>query len=84
VDNPKLIKGWEELKEEKSETHVLEIDLESGNGWIHPKNADENSWEGRHYLSTHTFYGKTHEHSTKVLQACGFNVILDNWDKGVE
>jgi hypothetical protein len=79
--NPKYIKDWNELKEEKSETHTLKIDVESGNGWIHKKEGkDDNSGYG-HYLSTHTFYGSQHEYSTKLLQSCGFNVILANWDE---
>ena len=76
---PKLIKSWDELKECTSETHVLEIG--DCNGWIEPKfPKDENSWEGRHYLSTHTFYSGTHEWSTKLLQECGFDVEIANWD----
>lgn len=73
------IKNWEELKEVKSPTHILEIDLKYGCGWIRTK--DENDDSLGYYLSTHTFYGKNFEHSTKVLQSCGFNVQLDNWDK---
>lgn len=36
------------------------------------------------YLSTHTFYGSQYEYSTKVLQEHGFDVEIDNWDKGVK
>ena len=35
---PTLIKTWAELKECKSETHILEIDVRGCNGWIRPKN----------------------------------------------
>lgn len=77
----KHIETWEELAEEKSPTHILEIDLESCNGWIKPKEEKEDYWEGRHYLSTHTFYGSQYKESTKVLQSCGFNVELANWDE---
>jgi hypothetical protein len=81
MPDPKYIKDWKELKEEKSPTHILEIELEYGYGWIRP-NADEQDVEAPHYyLSTHTFYGSFHEHSTKVLQSCGFNVVLANWDE---
>lgn len=76
---PKLIKTWDELKECTSETHVLKIKEYSG--WIEPKSLDEDSWEGRFYLSTHTFYGSNYEHSTKILQECGFDVQLANWDE---
>ena len=33
------------------------------------------------YLSTHTFYGNNYMESTNILQACGFDVEIDNWDK---
>ena len=79
MEEPRLIKDWDELKECVSETHTLEIDIEGGNGWIHRKeDKDDNSGYG-HYLSTHTFYGSTHAYSTKLLQECGFNVVLANW-----
>ena len=71
---PKLIKNWDELKECKSDTHILEI--EDGCGWI-----TENTTGYIEYLSTHTFYGGTHEESTKTLQECGFDMEIDNWDK---
>jgi hypothetical protein len=80
---PKLIKTWDELKECTSETHILEIG--DCNGWIHPKNdIDQNSFEGHHYLSTHTFYGGMNELSTRLLQQCGFDVELENWDEETE
>ena len=77
----KLIKTWDELKECTSETHILEIDVEGGNGWVHPKVSDKDSWKGHHYLSTHTFYEGTHKDSTEMLQACGFDVEIANWDE---
>lgn len=73
MSEPQLIKNWEELKECKSDTHYLKI--EEYCGWIHSKSNEDD-----YYLSTHTFYGKTHEGSTKLLQSCGFNVVLANWD----
>lgn len=76
---PKLVSSWNELKECKSETHTLEI--KDCSGWIEPKDLkDANSFEGCHYLSTHTFYGHQYEDSTKILQACGFDVEIFNWD----
>ena len=77
--SPKFIKTWEELKACTSETHTLEIDVEGGNGWIYPK-VSKNSLSGHHYLSTHTFYGSNYLYSTELLQSCGFNVFLANWD----
>jgi hypothetical protein len=72
---PKLVKTWDELAECISETHVLDIDIHGCSGWIRGKDDDI------HYLSTHTFYGSTYEYSTKLLQSCGFNVQLANWDE---
>jgi hypothetical protein len=88
----KLILNWEELKAfpKESETHILEIDEYCG--WVNCKNpkdydiSADYDYDERipfidHYLSTHAFYGKGNfYHSTKVLQKCGFNVILKNWD----
>ena len=70
------IASWKELATvEESKTHKLEI--EDYCGWIRQKNNDDDIGT---YLSTHTFYGKTHEYSTKLLQKPGFNVVLANWD----
>ncbi|MCM3632887.1 hypothetical protein [Paenibacillus camelliae] len=74
MSEPQLVKNWQELKECKSETHYLEIEEHSG--WIHGKSGDE-----FHYLSTHTFYGSSHKGYTTLLQSCGFNVVLANWDE---
>ena len=80
IPTPKLIKTWDELKECTSETHVLEI--EDCCGWIHPiVPSNKNFWKHNHYLSTHTFYGGTHKESTRLLQACGFNIEIANWDE---
>lgn len=76
----KYIESWEELAKEESPTHILEIDVKGCNGWIRPKDDNEDNC-GKHYLSTHTFYGSEFKHSTKVLQSCGFNVELANWDE---
>ena len=71
------VANWEELAAvEGNEKYELKITIEEGFGWINPKN---NGGSGE-YLSTHTFYGKTHEYSTKMLQRRGFNVVLANWD----
>ena len=78
----KLISSWEELsKVEPSETHYLKIG--EYNGWIIAKNPKSDKFSDRkHYLSTHTFYGLNYEESTKVLQACGFDIKIANWDEG--
>lgn len=39
----------------------------------------DNFFEHHHYLSTHTFYGKTG--TPHILKKFGWDVELDNWDK---
>lgn len=77
----KLIKDWNELREvEDSKTHRLEIG--EYNGWIVAKNPKGDKFSDRKkYLSTHTFYGKQYRNSTKLLQSCGFDVEIANWDE---
>lgn len=79
----KLIKNWHELaKVPESKTHYLDITPEDCNGWIVTKDPKSDKFSDRmKYLSTHTFYGLNHEYSTQLLQSCGFDVIIDNWDK---
>lgn len=88
----KLIHDWKELSEipKESKTHTLEVDINGGCGYLHAKNVkpykDSLSYMRQlpHldvYLSTHTFYGRNYEHSTKLLKACGFDVELANWDE---
>lgn len=79
----KLIKTWEELsKVPQSETHFLDINPHKCNGWVVAKNPVSDKFSDRkRYLSTHTFYGEQHKHSTSLLQSCGFDVEIDNWDK---
>lgn len=91
------IKDWHDLKTkipQESETHILQINEYSG--WVKPKNPDPEIMmryideskpvipqliNKRVYLSTHSFYGSKHEFTTKLLQACGFNVVCANWDE---
>jgi hypothetical protein len=74
---PLLIRNWAELAQvPPSKTHRLEID--EHNGWI-PEIGNEDRLGI--YLSTHTFYGSTHERSTQKLRRCGFNVTIANWDE---
>lgn len=80
MSKKKHIKDWDELKYVKSPTHILEID--DCCGWIHPKNDIEfKEYDGHHYLSTHTFYDGFNESSSRLLQSCGFDVVLANWDE---
>lgn len=87
-----LVKNWEELSKipNESATHILEIDVESCNGWLIAKNPKpykkrlsfmRQIQNQDVYLSTHTFYGLHYKYSTKILRACGFDVEIDNWDK---
>ena len=73
-----VVRHWADLAElPESETHRLEINVANCNGWIKDKRNPE---EMGHYLSTHTFYGSTHERSTQLLRECGWNVTVANWD----
>ena len=77
--NPTLISNWGELAlVPESATHTLDIDVDGCNGWINKKGEDKGDMG--HYLSTHTFYGKQYKRSTALLQKCGFNVRIANWD----
>jgi hypothetical protein len=75
----KRISTWQELSECTSETHCLKVDLESGNGWVTPKERTDDDYHD-YYLSTHTFYGGQHKDSTRQLQKRGFNVEIVSWD----
>lgn len=77
MSGPKTIHGWPELAEvEDSPTHSLDIDVKGCNGWIISKETGEHEY----YLSTHTFYGSKYRYSTALLERCGFNVEITNWD----
>ena len=77
----KLISTWEELSKCESETHTLKIDIKGCNGWIFENKIDiDDDDYDMHYLSTHTFYGLNYKDSTRLLQKCGFNVEIANWD----
>lgn len=84
---PKVIKNWKELLQvPPNEKYKIVVDEDMCCGWIEPiKETDEtqkNYFEHHKYLSTHTFYGSQYEYSTKLLQEYGFNIEIDNWDKG--
>lgn len=80
MNEPKSIANWKELaKVPESDTHYL--DIGDYNGWVVTKSPKSDKFSDRKkYLSTHTFYGLNHENSTKLLQSCGFNIVIDNWD----
>lgn len=73
----KLIKNWNDLIGLESEQYRLEIDTDMGCGHIIPKDDPEGH---RHYLSTHTFYGRTYKGYEELLQKCGFDIKLISWD----
>lgn len=82
TEPPTLIYGWDDLsKVPDSHTHKIDIrDPKDCSGYIVSKFEDHHF----NYLSTHTFYGyncNMYAESTKMLQDCGFNIVLDNWDK---
>lgn len=83
----KLIRNWGELFD-LPPNDKYKIVSEEGNycGWIVPiketPETEKNYFEHHIYLSTHTFYGLDYKRSTKILQKYGFDVEIDNWDKG--
>lgn len=84
---PKLIKKWEELsKVPPNDKYKIVVDVDMCNGHIVPvketEETKENYFKHHAYLSTHTFYGSQYEWSTKLLQEYGFDIEIDNWDKG--
>ena len=79
----KFIKDWNDLVGLESEHYILEIDVDGGSGWIVPKikTNEAEDFMRSHYLSTHTFYGGSCKGYEKLLQKCGFDVELNDWDK---
>lgn len=77
---PKLIRGWEDLVGLENDNYIVEVDLDGCNGHIRSR-IDEDFYC---YLSTHTFYGSSYKYSTVMLQECGFDVQLENWDGETE
>lgn len=82
----KFIRGWEDLVGLESENYKLIIDAVIGCGWIVPKvetnDPMESYFKHHRYLSTHTFYGFNYKYYEELLQSYGFDVELNNWDKG--
>lgn len=92
----KLIKNWKELSKVPANDKYKIIVCDCC-GWIVPicdepdkeddficncENMTTIEYLKEHvYLSTHTFYGKNYEFSTKQLQEHGFDIEIDNWDK---
>lgn len=75
---PKLIRDWKELKEANLDNGKVKVSVDEYNGWIVNKRTGRSLW----YLSTHSFYGLNYEDTTNRLRCYGFNVEIDNWDKG--
>lgn len=66
----KNVTNWGELsKVPDSATHRLEVDGFSG--WVVDLSTGE-----RTYLSTHTFYERERAHRTRLLQSCGFDIVI--------
>lgn len=95
----KLIKNWEELSKVPANDKYKIIvndysgwivpicdELDKKDNFICNcrKNMTTIEYFKEHvYLSTHTFYGKHYEFSTKQLQEHGFDIEIDNWDKEI-
>ena len=75
----KLIKNWDDLACLENEKYILEINTDIGCGWV----RDKSNYSSVAYLTTHTFYGSKYRFSTELLNSYGFNVEIDNWDKGM-
>ena len=78
----RLIRTWEELGQLPANDKFKIVLKESGGcGWIKPVSENEEMGVNSYYLHTHTFYDSNCEEMSKLLQECGFNVELENWDK---
>lgn len=83
----KLIRNWEELLAlpPNDKYKIVDMDGYGCNAWIVPvketPETEKDHFKHHVYLSTHTFYGKSYERSTRLLQEHGFDVKIDNWDK---
>lgn len=86
-----LIKNWAELAAipNESATHILEVNVDRGSGYLTAKNEQSYNPDEEYfkqlphldvYLTTHTFYESKYKFSSSILQACGFDVELENWD----
>lgn len=79
-----LIRTWHELAQvPPTDKLKIVIDEDMCSGHIQPIDENEEIEFGKnyHYLSTHTFYGRNYKESTAILQECGFDIEIDNWDK---
>lgn len=81
MEQPKMIKSFDELKDLASHTHYIEV-AEIGNegvsAWVRSKDREN---ESDLYLSTHSFFDSHRKSSTQLLQERGFNVQLTGEDK---
>ena len=73
--NSKVVKDWDDLEGMENEHYYIK--LGDGNGWINPKDEDVDIYG--YYLSTHTFYEKSHKDYEGTLRKCGFDVKLESW-----
>lgn len=83
TDPPRKIETWEELDGlvSRDGRYKIRVELDHGCGYIEPtfEVPDGEYWDHHEYLSTHTFYEKTHKMYTDILQRFGFNVELVSW-----
>ena len=87
TSNIKKISNWNELAsiECESSSHVLEVDIKNGNCWLRAKKKRKYKKEDEfysqakylsHYFTPDIFDKSMHEHATKLLQICGFQVEI--------
>lgn len=77
-----VIKSWEELHAlPASDTHTIKVNRSIGHGWI------VNNKTGRRdaYLTILTFHRDGYACSTRRLQECGFDVVIEiGEDNGID
>ena len=72
------IHNWEELSKVKRNGNMF-IRVYLDDCWGEICSKDDN--DDYYYLSTHTFYTKADtEYTNKILQKCGFDIELINWE----
>jgi hypothetical protein len=92
--NSKLINSWDDLKNHKrrSTLYKLQVDVNDGSAFLvrriqkfydellPPDHIYELGEQAVYYLSKSTFKESSYKEATELLQACGFNVVINNID----
>jgi len=64
----------------KNYNWMTDYEIGDYNGWVITKKKPKSKKfsDRKIYLRTHTFYEGNYQESTRILQACGFDVELTN------